>query len=288
MGLKDGTLQSLLSSEGCPSPVRTGETCFMHMLKALDFLSTEGIIHRDLKPENILFVRLPGIPPCGDEYLFQLGDFGLSNRVISAKTHAGTPLYMAPEVYYKGRQSSAADIWSLFVTIMWVLDVRGFREKSQKFEGYPQVSAVVQDASSPSGALSAICEMGRVDPDKRASAAQMLIKCFDGEGLSTPRQKIKALPSDPRLAPGRAQAEVHPKKRIGVKRERNMTSAARSSTRATRAGHPYILPKAKKRSTDQDHAAAEDSLHQGHAQLPLYPLFSRNYNAKRKESCEAD
>jgi len=39
--------------------------------------------------------------------------------------------------------------------------------------------------------------MARVDPEERASAAQMLLKHFDGAGLSTPRNLVPALTTSP-------------------------------------------------------------------------------------------
>lgn len=154
------------------------------MLQALDFLSVHGIIHRDLKPENILYISHR------NGYHFQLGDFGVSNHQAMASTlGAGTPLYMAPEVYIGGNQTSKADIWSLFVTILWTMNAGGFREISRNFLAYDNVKATVLSlADIPE--LSRAREMARIDPTARASAAQMLARCFDGEGLTTPRGRI--------------------------------------------------------------------------------------------------
>jgi hypothetical protein len=56
-----------------------------------------------------------------------------------------------------------------------------------------------------------IQEMAIVDPEKRASAAQMLVKCFNGVGLSTPRNQVPALPiSPPAVAPAKAPARAPP------------------------------------------------------------------------------
>jgi len=35
-----------------------------------------------------------------------------------------------------------------------------------------------------------LAEMASVEPESRASAAQMLVKHFDGRGLTTPRDKV--------------------------------------------------------------------------------------------------
>ena len=47
--------------------------------------------------------------------------------------------------------------------------------------------------------------MAQEDPSLRASAAQMLVKCFEGEGLSTPRHQVGRIP-DQVSAPEASQA----------------------------------------------------------------------------------
>lgn len=92
-------------------------TVLHHMLQAIDCLAIGGIIHRDVKPENILYVSHQG------QYHFQLGDFGFSHRAVFAATFAGSPLYMAPEMFRGGKQTHKVDVWSLYVTMLWTLDV---------------------------------------------------------------------------------------------------------------------------------------------------------------------
>ncbi|TGJ88657.1 hypothetical protein E0Z10_g5 [Xylaria hypoxylon] len=185
MGLNQGTLMSLVEHDDIS--VDKNQLCqhVLHqMLKAIDFLATQDVIHRDIKPENILYdIR-------SSNYCFQLGDFGLSSSPSIALTVAGSLLYMAPEVLQGGRQTHKIDVWSLFVTILWTLDTTGFRQLSAECR-------TIQDAhhailSSVAG-VSVIEEMARVNSEERASAAQMLIKCFNGEGLSTPQHQVPAL-----------------------------------------------------------------------------------------------
>jgi serine/threonine protein kinase len=112
MGLKEGTLESLVESEGS-LPASVTDPIFPQMLQALDFLACNGIIHRDVKPANILYIS-----QLGGQYQFQLGDFGFCNCAISAESNVGTPIYIAPEMRDKGVQTSKADVWSLFVTML--------------------------------------------------------------------------------------------------------------------------------------------------------------------------
>jgi serine/threonine protein kinase len=204
MGLKEGSLQSLIGS-GCATPINDlGNSVFHHMLQALDFLARKGIIHRDVKPENILYVSREE-----SQYVFQLGDFGLCNHALIAATFAGSPLYMAPEMFQKGEQTHKVDVWSLYVTMLWTLDVGGFRKASNGFKSIADAQGAVLFAASAVNHVSRIGEMAMVDPEERASAAQMLIKCYNGEGLATPRNQVPPLVS-PAKAHTKAPASAGP------------------------------------------------------------------------------
>ncbi|KFH44855.1 Serine/threonine-protein kinase-like protein [Hapsidospora chrysogenum ATCC 11550] len=183
MGLKDGSLASLM--RGTHSDVQNiVDTVLHHILQALDCLAAQGIIHRDVKPENILYVSRQG------RFHYLLGDFGLSNRQISSTSQCGSALYAAPEVHETGEQTPKADVWSLFITILWVSNTHGFREASRTFKCFPDVRRAVLSAAPH---LPSIQEMARVDPVERASAAQMLVKCYEGRGLISPRSHVPPL-----------------------------------------------------------------------------------------------
>jgi len=202
MGLKEGTLESLVESGGgLPTPV--ADSVFPQMLQALDCLAYNGIVHRDVKPENILYVSRPG-----GEYQFQLGDFGLCNRIIDAATFAGTYLYMPPEMLQEGDQTHKVDVWSLFVTMLWILDAGEFRQRSNRFKTVAEVQRAVLSAALNVDSVSKIREMAAVNPKERASAAQMLVKYYNGVGLSTPRNQVTALISSPSPAITAARAPV--------------------------------------------------------------------------------
>lgn len=83
--------------------------------------------------------------------------------------------------------------------MLWTLDVNGFRQKSQQFRSLEDLHYAVSAAVAGSP-IDTIQEMARVDPDGRASAAQMLVKCFDGAGLTTPRNEVPAICLKPRAS----------------------------------------------------------------------------------------
>ncbi len=248
MGLKEGTLQSLIRG-GCSIPVvDLGTTVLYHMLQAIDFLAMNGIVHRDIKPENILYVSRPG------QYYFQLGDFGLSNRQIIATTFAGSMLYVAPEMFQNGEQTHKADVWSLYVTMLWTLDVAGFRDASKTFKAPDDARAAVLLVASNTDSVSVIQQMARPNPNERASAAQMLVKCFDGKGLTIPQNQVPPL-IEPGKSDGKAPARPVPaqrKKKENTERSPRERSTRSSSPTPHRQGPVSSTTKTVDQSSDRE------------------------------------
>ena len=88
----------------------------MEMCAALHELETKDIIHRDIKPDNI-FVTNGGS--------FKLGDFGTAIKNVRLdESRAGTYNYMAPEVYQNRLYSNKSDIYSLGMTLYWLMNER--------------------------------------------------------------------------------------------------------------------------------------------------------------------
>ncbi|KAI0483463.1 kinase-like domain-containing protein [Xylaria cf. heliscus] len=198
MGLHDGSLQSLIQSKR--KRLMTIEniiksTCH-HILQAIDYLTAIGIAHRDIKPGNIL---------CSEQarqYHFLLSDFGLSNhQSIAVSGVTGTMYYIAPELYQPGHRADKADVWSLYVTLLWTSGNQRFRELIRTRGYEANYHKEIQEIGTDENHLINMREMGALNPEERASAAQMLVKYYDGKGLiSTSRSQVPPLFQPPHQA----------------------------------------------------------------------------------------
>eukprot|EP00755_Sulcionema_specki_P021887 Sspe_Gene.75175::Locus_46980_Transcript_1_1_Confidence_1.000_Length_1211::g.75175::m.75175/K17533/MAP3K19, YSK4; mitogen-activated protein kinase kinase kinase 19 len=121
--IQGGTLGSLVRRLEQPLQESTVVSYVRQILRGVAYLHTNNIIHRDLKGDNILLQNQGQV---------KLTDFGTSKclgtegqRASAAKTMAGTPLWMAPEVINSGKAKNGytfvADIWSVGIVICELL-----------------------------------------------------------------------------------------------------------------------------------------------------------------------
>ncbi len=103
------SLQQEIERSGAIGPVRATQLA-VGIAEGLAAAHRLGIVHRDLKPDNVL-VTPAGIP--------KIADFGLAKTIHSKEfgntTLAGTPHFMAPELFQGAEATPASDVFALGV-----------------------------------------------------------------------------------------------------------------------------------------------------------------------------
>jgi serine/threonine-protein kinase len=111
------SLSRVLQAHGRLDPHRATEA-MIQLGSALHHAHSRGIVHRDLKPSNALV---------SDGHV-KLADFGLARRVVAATERqsqvAGTPYFMAPELFKGVPASARSDVYAAGVTYFYLLTGR--------------------------------------------------------------------------------------------------------------------------------------------------------------------
>ena len=85
--------------------------CLFDILTGISYLHSKKIIHRDLKAANVL---------CTTDGHMKIADFGVSKQIATlqsgARSHVGTPYWMAPEVIHCVTYNDKVDIWGVGAT----------------------------------------------------------------------------------------------------------------------------------------------------------------------------
>jgi serine/threonine-protein kinase len=111
------SLQALVDDQGKLAADRA-TSVVANIADGLAMAHQQGIVHRDLKPDNVLMTA-KGTP--------KIADFGLAKRVVAdngKRYLAGTPNFMAPEVYQGEAATPASDVYSLGVCYFLLLTGR--------------------------------------------------------------------------------------------------------------------------------------------------------------------
>ena len=200
--------------------------------RGLEHIHSRNIIHRDLKPENI-FIDANGTP--------KIGDFGIARQVSEtsqAQTVAGTPLYMAPEVYrdpFGKGYGSRADIYALGLIGFELLEGRppfaeGARSRREMVERRFKGAAPTFATPLPEDLKNAIATAMAFEPEKRYASAALLR--FSLEKVRA-RLKMRSLLPDVKLLMQSRRtlltttlADTRPTPRSGPKAGLDLTEAA--------------------------------------------------------------
>src|ERR1700722_2421022 len=105
------TLSFLVQAQG-PFGYRETALIGLDVTKALSAVHRAGLLHRDIKAENVMREE-------GGRIL--LMDFGLSTLPQRQAEIAGTPNYMAPELFGGGQATVATDIYAMGVLLFYLV-----------------------------------------------------------------------------------------------------------------------------------------------------------------------
>ena len=111
--LMDGSIADQLNKDG-PLALEFIRPYALQILSGLSHIHTNGIVHQDLKCANLLLSQNGSI--------VKIADFGIATKIASTLSEtktskvignkAGTPKFMAPEMFKDEKFGRAADIWS--------------------------------------------------------------------------------------------------------------------------------------------------------------------------------
>jgi tetratricopeptide (TPR) repeat protein len=158
-----------------PIPIAEGLAILKQMAAGLAALHSAGIIHRDIKPNNIM------LDGAGSEVRLCITDFGLAHAheaepsLTGKGWLAGTPEYMAPELYLGQPPSQASDLFAFGVVLHQVFT-------GQKPAVAPDSTSVVASPRLNTSGVPSFC-------------TQLIVECLDPDPQRRCQSFARALDS---------------------------------------------------------------------------------------------
>lgn len=179
--VKGKTLSALLGQQG-PFGYREAALIGIDISRALSAVHRAGLLHRDIKAENVMREQ-------GGRIL--LMDFGLSAAQRNLGNQlAGTPNYMAPELFEGQKATVCTDIYAVGVLLYYLViaeypaRLTGLSASEAKAALQNRIPLMDVRSDLPEAFLRTVRTAMELDPAKRFSSAGQLAEAL-GESLGT-------------------------------------------------------------------------------------------------------
>jgi serine/threonine-protein kinase len=173
MELVEGeTIDSLVRAGGPMAPRRAVEIA-RHVADTLAYAHSRDVIHRDITPRNILVDQASGRVRVVDFGIAQDTEGTIHETYVTQESSFGTLAFMSPEQNLSGRIDRRSDVFSLGMTLYFMLTGRtawAARNRAELALAFRMQSPAPPSAHNPSIApeLDAIVlRMIETDPDQR-------------------------------------------------------------------------------------------------------------------------
>ena len=158
----------------------------LDVTRALSAVHRAGILHRDIKAENVMREE-------GGRIL--LMDFGLSALQQGQTNIAGTPNYMAPEIFTGGQATVATDIYAAGVLLYYLVAgdypvrLSGLRAMESLARMEKRRPLIDLRSDVPDSLLRTVSTAIEMDPANRfASAGELAAALAESLGVSPPSE----------------------------------------------------------------------------------------------------
>lgn len=108
----DGNLENYIKSNDLAE--KDVISLFKQIVAGFKYLHEKGVLHRDVKPSNFLL----------DNMKIKISDFGFARVILNeafTQSHIGTYPFMAPQILQGKPYNNMSDIWSLGITLFFML-----------------------------------------------------------------------------------------------------------------------------------------------------------------------
>uniref|UniRef100_A0A3P8RWU6 Mitogen-activated protein kinase kinase kinase 8 n=1 Tax=Amphiprion percula TaxID=161767 RepID=A0A3P8RWU6_AMPPE len=187
--MEAGESGSVLEKLDSCGPMREFEIIWVtkHVLRALEYLHSNGVIHHDIKPSNIVLMSDKAV----------LVDFGLTVQMTEdiyiPRDLRGTEMYMSPELVLCRGHDTKTDIYSLGTTIIHMQT--GFPPWVRRYPrtAYPSYLYIIHKQAPPLEDIAEDCSLAmrsfleralEKNPALRSSAPDLL----KDEAINPPRE----------------------------------------------------------------------------------------------------